>query len=87
MKTLKQFYREMQAWIDAGCPEHEAFHTDYGLCFNLELWSHFDHDLNAELRDSIGTEYPFNNDSGEDYFSEIHHYKNPARLAWVKDEI
>ena len=35
---LKQFYVEMQEWIDEGCPPHRAFYRGYGLCTNLVEW-------------------------------------------------
>src|SRR5690606_33258531 len=34
-KTLKQFYREIQAWIDDGCPVHDVFDQSTALCETL----------------------------------------------------
>ena len=34
---LTQFYNEMQAWVDAGCPAG-SISTSYGLCTNLRVY-------------------------------------------------
>lgn len=38
-ENLKQFYKEMQTWIEAGCPTHPVFVSDDGLCLNLHLFT------------------------------------------------
>lgn len=90
MKTLKQFYREIQAWIDAGCPEHDVFYKDDGICIQLELWPSYHEDLSSKMKQSfrmsgLDEVYPFNEGSPEDYLAEEDYYKNPARLAWIKE--
>jgi len=51
---LTQFYNEMQAWVDAGCPTG-SLSTRYGLCTNLRVyvWANR-HDLTSkEVDDRI----------------------------------
>lgn len=89
MRTLKQFYRQMQAWIDDGCPEHEVFSRRCGLCVNLASWAWGD-DFNFDLKNQfdeagLHRRHPFNGGNPEQYLNELDRYKNPARLAWIKE--
>lgn len=47
---LTNFYRDLQAWIDAGCPEPNPhfFRKRRGLCANLDAWCEKQHDLSYE---------------------------------------
>lgn len=92
-KTLKQFYREIQQWIDDGCPEHDVFKTYRPLCRSINAWSSFDPHLSAELKGQFLTaglhrDYPFNMGDPDNYGDEANDdtvFKNPARLAWIKE--
>ena len=91
MKTLKQFYIEMQAWIDAGCPEHEAFRDYRALCSALTHWTEssslVDEIISSFAAAGLSPNYPFNS-SLRDFENENDHnkiYQNPARLAWIKE--
>lgn len=90
---LKQFYVEMQEWIDAGCPsEGEKFDPDYGLCYNCIRFGgvQLQGELNLQFKDAgLSTVFPFNEDpelkdsyGDERLYGTI--YENPARLAWIK---
>ena len=92
---LSDFYRDLQAWIDAGRPVHALFSHLYGLCTNLAVWSTH-HGLNRfQMRDELSAQfeeagldstYPFNPHSG--YWAETERgetWKNEQRLAWVKN--
>lgn len=92
MSTLKQFYIEMQKWIDGGCGEHEIFRTYNSLCDTLLHWSSNGHALRKDMVKSFITaelneKYPFNKNpdhwAGENLDATI--YENPARLAWIKE--
>lgn len=88
---LKQFYRELQAWIEAGCPEGSPFETCQPICDNLMDWE-CENDTNGvgelirEQFEAAGLHphYPF--DKSADIFGKdgVNHYENPARLAWIK---
>jgi len=51
---LTQFYKDMQAWVDAGCPAGRLS-TSYGLCNNLRVYVWVNrHDLTSkEVDDRI----------------------------------
>lgn len=52
---LKEFYQDVQAWVEAGCPPHNVFQLDCGLCSQLEMWCEtYCHD--KELADQIWDE-------------------------------
>lgn len=96
---LKQFYTELQAWIDAGFPEHAHFHPNMGLCSNLNDWIEFNqydddifHALNTELTQQfiaagLNNVFPFNPISvhGKTTYTIGFKYDNEARLTWVKE--
>lgn len=90
---LSDFYKDLKAWIDEGCPTHPIFDHTTGLCSNLQYWQ-----ICKNLRPSLvelvnqfygaGLDdiYPFN--PASDYSLERRRgetYKNKARLKWVKD--
>ena len=91
---LTQFYKEMQAWVDAGCPDHAIFRRNLGLCGNLSNWD-FTHRTEPELyevqRDkflsvSLSEDYPFNLNIVEWELEQADNalYTNPKRLDWIK---
>jgi len=49
---LTQFYKEMQAWVDAGCPTG-SLSTTHGLCTNLRayVWANRGSTPMVELHD------------------------------------
>lgn len=96
---LTQFYRELQAWIDAGTPHDGPFSIFSGICNNLWMFARLHSDtisdnraeeLELELQEQfalagLATDYPFNID-GDDYSCEADNrsrWKNPDRLEWV----
>ncbi|MFP1727999.1 hypothetical protein [Lonsdalea quercina] len=38
-EELKQFYRDLQAWVDAGMPESREFSPDIATCPALLRWA------------------------------------------------
>ncbi len=94
-KELTTFYKAMHEWINAGFPESEVFKGYYGLCNNLvkfcEDMDHSDYVLQQEMEhqfiDAGLDQYvPFNNIGGmPSFFKEVHHYKNPLRINWIRE--
>lgn len=93
---IAQFYREIQEWIDAGCPEHDPFNNHIGLCGSLKSWcirTFYERreDLELELmaqfiESDLDDDYPFN--PVRPYWHDTTKkvvYKNSARLAWIKE--
>ena len=97
--SLTQFYREIHLWILLGCPDHDLFEIDRGLCGNLYNWLMSDSLIRTvevegivqEMVDQfeeakLSVSYPFDL-SRLDYrycANNGLHYKNPKRLAWVE---
>lgn len=52
---LKDFYNQLQTWIENGFTEHRLFNTRFGVCGNLEsfLFEDFDDWENPEKLDSL----------------------------------
>jgi hypothetical protein len=90
--TLKQFYKDLYAWVLAGMPEHPDFYIGYGLCSNLNAWSNSTYNLRDELnlsfiRAHLDAKYPFNH-SPSHFYEELGDsglYKNRRRLDWIKE--
>lgn len=89
---LRQFYRELEAWIEGGLKEDGTFDPLVGLCGNIEYWARDNdadlYDLGERLGSSfraagLSTFIPFN-PSFSDWCNEYEVYENPARLAWIK---
>lgn len=94
---LKQFYIDLQKWIDSGFPEHHSFLPSLGICNNLGWYCvHFNLDLNKTKSDltsqfaaaGLDTQVPFNKDFRDFQIEkeDCKTYKNPARLAWIKKQ-
>lgn len=90
---LKQFYSEIQEWIDAGLPKHPIFTKDVGLCTSFARWAK-EHKIKnivtllAEQGDAfVAAGYdrhcPFNN-AAYPYGSAKSQYRNKKRLEWIK---
>ena len=69
---LKQFYKDLQAWINAGFPVHRSFKIDRAVCSQLIAYTkdagHYGYihdvtceELKREFREAgLDTVYPFN---------------------------
>lgn len=96
-EELKEFYKQLIAWIDANLPEHEYFVTYVGLCSNFSFfaqhhgaydYSHFTQEMVDQfVAAGLDPRYPFNRDySG--YNTESTNdicYLNPKRIAFVRE--
>lgn len=97
--ALKEFYQDIQDWVDQGCPTYNyyAFSTGVGLCTNLLGWSYkkelnsglLQKQLEAEfIQAKLPPNYPFNWGDGDDYTKEVIYrsmYNNSRRLQWIKE--
>lgn len=92
---LKQFYIDMNNWIEAAYEGNPVFRSHTGLCYNLVRWG-VDKNLNcSDLQEALVDQfmdagldpnYPFNkNDTEYDDERKGLMYQNPARLAWIKE--
>jgi len=96
---LTQFYKDMQAWVAAGCPPHKAFQKRTGLCDNLVQWLHQQEKLDVSLFTQMRNQFreagkniyfPFNDTSFNEntsYRVEAEAglcYTNKQRLDWIK---
>lgn len=95
-EQLKQFYRDLQEWLETGRPRHKTFDQQYGLCCNAAYYGdNFfnDSSLEEEQADMFAaaglcTEYPFNDGDHDSYMQESRSgdlFQNPTRLAWIKE--
>ena len=91
---FKSFILALQRWVELDFPKTGPFVTDRSLCLQVRdyagVGSEYDairHSLWLALFDTTeNISIPFNKD-WNDYEAERNkglHYKNPARLAWVK---
>lgn len=92
---LKKFYKDIAAAIESDTPP-EWFYSDYGLCKNLESWCNCEglhsfhlHQKMADQFVEAGLSYCFPFYGSYDDYKNEHMlntvYKNPARLAWIKE--
>ena len=96
---LTQFYKDMQAWVDAGCPPHSALTKTQGLCDNLVRWCNQQKSeltLYTQMRNQMRNQFkeagkniyfPFNFDENTSYPVEAEAglcYTNKQRLDWIK---
>ena len=88
---LKQFHKDLQAWIDNGCTDSLSFRRHEGLCYNVWFWAYFRKldgwELRRELKSSfknagLDEEIPFNV-RVDDFNEEENCYTNKARLEWI----
>ncbi len=95
---LKQFYQDVAAWVEDGCPSHDVFQLDCGLCSQLEMWSENQchakeltdqlWDEQAAMFQSAGLDKNFPFDTEESYNHAYYAnamYDNPERLNWIKE--
>ncbi|MFP1891056.1 hypothetical protein ACLEEJ_00360 [Lonsdalea quercina] len=93
---LKQFYRELWAWVQDGCPMHKIFRCERSLRVSVTLWSQMYMPVGLDLAgeqykifDALAgsTIYPFNHDSSC-WLLELKNgtfYQNPKRLAFIEE--
>ena len=91
---LTQFYKEMQAWVDAGCPPHKAFQKRTGLCDNLVQWCNHQQKSNLTLWFQMQNQFreagkniyfPFNENTSYPVEAKAGLcYTNKQRLDWIK---
>ena len=90
-KPQRQFFREINKWIQEGCPPHRAFSRYTGLCINYTYWCTANrkkhHDMKALLYrlgyDSLV--HPFD-DTLDDLLKASDQetiFQNPKRLAFI----
>ena len=94
---LTQFYKDIQDWIDQGCPDENEFDfaSFIGICGNVISWATITNNTSAleefknQLRTAFpGTIIPFNGvDGTQKYTQEDNKYINHLRLKWIKDHI
>lgn len=90
---LKQFYQDINAWVEQGCPTHPAFVINCGLCRNL---GNYLGQLNLNQKEKINVymelskqfidaqldnQYPF--DNGDMDYKHKPKFTNPRRLRWI----
>ena len=94
-KPQRQFFREINKWIQEGCPPHRTFSRYTGLCINYTYWCTANrkkhHDMKAHLYrlgyDSLV--HPFD-DTLDDLLKASDQetiFQNPKRLAFIKKHI
>jgi hypothetical protein len=90
---LTNFYKDLQAWLDAGMPAHPVFNKKRALCASLSVWSSDSCSMQRSLaaqfkRAKLCPVFPFNKPA-RDYHTECFNstvYDNVERLAWVKQQ-
>ena len=96
-EELKRFYHELQEWVDEGMPPHADFYPECGLCASLYDWAdrRYGSDTVDALYDTqramfreagLDKDFPF--DTEESYqqaYMNDAMYRNPKRLAWIKE--
>lgn len=93
---LKQFYRDLQAWIEGGQPHSGGLVKCAGLCFNLNMWAERNNVAATQILQELQAQfivrgllddYPF--DASDKAYEQAAKndeiYKNPARIAWIKE--
>ena len=77
-EILKQFYKDLQAWIDAGFPVHRSFKIEHAVCSQLIAYTkdagYYGYirdvtceELKREFREAgLDTIYPFNPVAGNE---------------------
>jgi hypothetical protein len=98
---LRQFYVELQAWIDGGCGKHPVFAPYRSICGAALEWQQVrlpDMEGMWTLWNAIGNQFvaaglhekhPFNEGSFKKWEFEADGgltFNNPARLAWIREQ-
>ena len=97
MSLLSKFYRDLQEWIDKGCPSHPKFITYQGICGQLDnyfpyredrgTWERMRYELKSQFTNAgMDRIYPFGGEVLYDIELNAETlYLDPKRLQWVKD--
>lgn len=96
-KKLKQFYRELAAWINAGTPEHQVFKNSWALCFQLTIWldelpwykqMYYNPGEIAELQNGLFdyNAFPFGYCDYQEERLLGNHYTSEARLNFIFEQ-
>lgn len=91
----KQFYRDLDKWINQGCPFDNQYHwlPSRGICSAWRAWGKY-HNRPAFYTDlepaftaaGLNAFAPFNQpEYSIPYMKESHKFTNQARLAWIKE--
>lgn len=99
---LKQFFKELQQWVQDGTPEDgRPFRECEGVCGNLDNWLYSNRENTRHIRDVANEHsdllfelcgtcaYPFNYGDRVSFISEAMegaHWRNKARLHYVKQQ-
>lgn len=94
-KPQRQFFREINKWIQEGCPPHRAFSRFLGLCRNYEYWCADNRKKQYSIEVyfcRLGYDSPVHpfDDTFEDLMKAIDQetiFQNPKRLAFIKKHI
>ena len=92
MPVQRQFYRDIQKWINEGMKDHPIFHKFVGLCSTYHYWSSYTgneiHDIKTDFETAgLHPYFPFNEnlrDYDKERIADLT-YMNPLRLAWIKE--
>lgn len=85
-EKLKQFYQELQEWIDNGCKDNDVFRCYRGICHCLDLWGGDGLELRLQFRSaSLCDAYPWGEDDFNERVDNDTIYECPRRLAWIKE--
>lgn len=91
----RQFYRDLNKWINQGCPHDNQYYwfPSQGICSAWRAWGEY-HNRPASYKDlepvfiaaGLNAVTPFNPPGCEiPYRAESHKFTNPARLAWIRE--
>jgi len=95
--VLKEFYCELEEWINEGCPHHEVFNPMRALCSTLLHWSR-NKQHNWKVTNvlytlqqywfikecGINSQYPFGKESYRVEAVTTGHYTNQKRLNFIR---
>ena len=96
-KKLKQFYKELAIWINAGMPEHKVFRKSHALCFQLCNWywdlpwyQQISYDSSkiglCQLELFGHAAFPFGSLAFVEERAAGNHYTNEARLNFIFEQ-
>lgn len=88
----RTFYRALNKWISQGCPNHPIFCMT-GICRNYKNFlisknknpKLIKHLMDSFISQDLDQTFPFNDSDYAAELSQYKIYKNPKRLAWIKD--
>lgn len=89
IQRIDEILIDLHNWIDKGCPDHEGFDANVGICSNVSR--QMGYGILSDVCNYLfgDTEYPFN--TGPDHYTtEMERgiaYKNPKRLKWLADKV